>query len=86
MLNWHKMPKWKSYCVTDKLPVIESIKHDESQASVSCDNGGASVNYLCYLFQHINTHYVHIYSQTTYNAVQAFGSQRPYYMGAALFM
>ena len=33
------MSKWNSYSITDKLAVIASFKHGESQASVSCDNG-----------------------------------------------
>ena len=34
-----KIPKQKPYSVTDKLAVIPNVKHTESQASLSCDNG-----------------------------------------------
>ena len=33
------MPKWKSCSAKDKLAVTVGIKHGESQANVSCDNG-----------------------------------------------
>ena len=39
MLNRYKMPKRKLYSVTDILVVINSVKHGESQANVSCNNG-----------------------------------------------
>ena len=38
MLNQYKMPKWKLYSITDKSAVIASVKHGESQASMSSDN------------------------------------------------
>ena len=33
------MSKWKSYPSTDKLAVIASIKHRESQTNMSHENG-----------------------------------------------
>ena len=38
VLNQVKMPKRKSYSVTDKLAVIASIKRAASQGDVSCDD------------------------------------------------
>ena len=38
MFNGYKMLKQNPYFVTDKLAVIASIKHGESQAKVSHDN------------------------------------------------
>ena len=38
MFDWYTIPKWKSHFITDKLAVIASIRHVESQANVSCIN------------------------------------------------
>ena len=41
--------------------------------------------YNCYLFQHMNTYYISIYSCTTSNMVQDYDSEGLCYMGAALY-
>ena len=39
MFNQYKIPKQKPYSVKDNLAVIASIKHGESKARLSHDNG-----------------------------------------------